>query len=683
MAGGYNIKIIKAEDSNYSIEISSPSSFVDISEYVREKGVYRIYIQAMARQADEYYRSSEITSCVLTKGETLRPVTNIKIEKDKAKDQINLSWDSVTNSVYYRVQVYYNDSNGKVLNKEIVVPQSTNPNINLVSSEQCAIGKEGVYSVEIKAVGNDVYESSAIATTSYNHTMETIGDFERNKIFVEGNTYSYKISDVNTLKHLLWQHYLYNNQTWAYDTINYNLKVYCDLDLDELAIQVGGIDAGIERATSKVEKMNAIAKELLEQYKEALSYKANYNSSICVDEKDNIYIFSYNNNVAEIYKTETSNSVYNKNGKGEKLDVVDKFNKRLSSYKFAIDSQESIDVTTTEQLFMALQYNKQPNFVGDSAVAEAVYENARYILRQICSNQMDDYEKVLSIYNFLTKRVAWNYEAENKLTTVNNNANMQELYLESILYNSAKPKGLFTILTNENYSNNLQISNLNEFVGVSSLSQGLSKAFVVLCSIEGIDSIKVNGSLDGKDYSWNKVYIDINNDASNEKQWYAIDIGSAIKNKITINGSQYQASTHRYFLVEDSQIIATEFNYYNRLGDISYQAVTAFDYYSYQEYQCRYNNIEYAGNMEVDGGEGIKELIKYAMIYANNQTVVIDVDADDYFKTFGGQINIDTIKSRINELHGTAMQDIGLVYTMSLEIIDNRYIIFAFEPFVQ
>ena len=683
MAGSYNIKIIKADDPNYNVEIPSPSSFVDISEYVRESGVYRIYIQAMARQADEYYRSSEITSYVLTKGETLHPVTNIKIEKDKTKDQINLSWDSVTNSTYYRVQVYYNSANGKVLSKEIIAPQSSTPKVNLVSSEQCAIGMEGAYSVEIRAVGNDVYESSSVATATYNHTMETIGDFERNKVFVEGSTYSYKVSDVNTLKHLLWQHYLYNNQTWAYDTINYNLKVYCDLDLAEVATQVGGIEADIERAANKVEKMNLIATELLKQYKEVLSYKANYNSSICVDEKDNIYIFSYQNNIAKTEATETANNVYTKNSKGEKLDVVDKFNKRLSSNKFAIDSQESVDVTTTEQLFMALQYNKQPNFVGDSAVAEAVYENVRYILRQICSNQMSDYEKVLSIYNFLTKRVAWNYEAENKLTTVNNNASMQELYLESILYNTAKPNGLFTILGNENYSNNLQISSLNEFVGVSSISQGLSKAFVVLCSIEGIDSIKVNGSLNGKDYSWNKVYIDIKNDATSEKQWYAIDIGSAIKNKIDINGTQYQASTHRYFLVEDSKIVATEYNHHNRLGDVSHQAVTEFDYYSYQQYQCEYNNIEYAGNMEVDGGEGIKELIKYAMIYANNQTVVIDVDAADYFSTFGGQINVDTVKSKINELHGTAMQDIGLVYTMSLEIIDNRYIIFAFEPFIQ
>ena len=682
MAGGYNINISKV-DEDYSAEINSISNIVDISNYIRESGTYTICVKAVPDVDDEYYSESETSIYELTKRETLSHVTNIVIEKDRTEDEINLSWDSVENATYYEIKIYYNKNNSKVLKKEITAQQSTSLSVNLVSSENLAIDKEGSYIVEIRAIGDEIYESSSIITSVYNHQMETVGDFERNKLNVGEDSFTYKVEDAQTLKNLLWHHYLYNNQTWAYDTIDYNLKIYCDKDLTELAEQVEDVEEEVKNASTKVEKMSVLATALLGQYKELLSYNTTFGSSICVAEQGNIYIFSYQTNVGETQKTETTNKVYTTNvGCGEKLDVVDTevSGKRLGDHEFAIDSRESVEVTTTEQLFIALQYNKKPNFVGNSLVAEAVYENARYVLRQICTDSMTDYEKVLNIYNFLTKRVAWNIDAESSLTNVNDNADMQELYLESILYNSSESNGLFTILNSENDSNNLAVSDLNEFVGISSLSQGISKAFVVLCSIEGIDSIKINGTLEGKDYSWNKVYIDANADGT--KEWYAIDLGAAIKNAIEVNENQYQVGSHQYFLIKDIDIDAIEINHHHRLGDISYNAVTEFNYYSSQEYQIEYNSVEYTGNMTVSNGADIKEFIKYAMIYADNQLTVIDVDAKVYFDSFEGQLNIDSINSQINSLHGSAMQDTGLVYTMSFEIVDNRYIIFMFEPFV-
>ena len=253
------------------------------------------------------------------------------------------------------------------------------------------------------------------------------------------------------------------------------------------------------------------------------------------------------------------------------------------------------------------------------------------------------------------------------------------------MYNSNNPNGLFSTVS-ETYASNVQISSLDEFVGISSLSQGLAKAFVVLCSIEGIDSIKVNGRLEGKDYSWNKVYIDIEDDNVNGKQWYAVDLGLAIKgNKIDVAATEYQVSTHRYFLVRDNQIKATETTYHNRLGDISYEAKTDFDYYTHQSYQSEYKGIEYANNMTIDNGGNIKDLIKHAMIYAKNRKVVIDVDAKSYLDKLktGGQLNINTVKSQINDIHLSAMTDLqDFVYNLTFTIVEERYIIFAFEPFV-
>ena len=52
---------------------------------------------------------------------------------------------------------------------------------------------------------------------------------------------------------------------------------------------------------------------------------------------------------------------------GEKLDVVDLFEKRSSNYIFAVDTKESIDVTTTEQLITKTnlyEYRKEKLHVG-------------------------------------------------------------------------------------------------------------------------------------------------------------------------------------------------------------------------------------------------------------------------------------------------------------------------------
>ena len=134
---------------------------------------------------------------------------------------------------------------------------------------------------------------------------------------------------------------------------------------------------------------------------------------------------------------------------------------------------------------MALQYNKKPNFIGDYSVAKTVYENARFILRQICSDNMTEYEKTLQIYDFLTKRITLNKVTIGSLDesiTVQGGttmcANLKDLYLEGILYRT---------------SNNGVYTSLNEFIGVTADSEGLAKVFTALCSIEGIDCIKVNG----------------------------------------------------------------------------------------------------------------------------------------------------------------------------------------------
>ena len=64
----------------------------------------------------------------------------------------------------------------------------------------------------------------------------------------------------------------------------------------------------------------------------------------------------------------------------------------------------------------------------------------------------------------------------------------QELYNDVYNYNCFYPEGVF-----------------DDSVAVCN---GLSQAFVILCAIEGIESVKIGGAVSGGAHAWNKVNID-------------------------------------------------------------------------------------------------------------------------------------------------------------------------------
>lgn len=703
LAAKYLVTIKKADDDNFKVEIDDVlQGFVDITDYVKENGVYRIYVRAIALEESAYIDSVECGNPYrLVKATTLEMVTNIQKEK-KDNGEINITWNKVENASGYQVYVYYNQGDEQFLRKSTFVAQSENPIVNIGSGKDMCVNKEGDYLVQIRAIGDGTeYESGQSVIEQYKHTMELVADFERNSVFMYGANYSYKIEDVEDLKNLLWYHYLYNSQTWKKDTLNYNLKIYCDKDLDDLANSISAtIGNEVTSVSTNAEKMDIIAKVLLAQYPEisSISYGIKEDDGtaheFCNNEEENVYIFGYQDSL-DNFKTETIETerlLYD-----DYVEMVGTFDQRSPNYVFAIDKKDGIDVSTTEQLFMALQYNKKPVFVGDCELAKIVYENAKFILRNICTDSMSDYDKVLQIYNFLTKRVTWSensgafdesVELASGMSTMR--ANLKDFYLEGLLYNNQADSGLYT--------------SINEFNGLISESIGLAKVFVALCSIEGIDSIKVDGD---NNYSWNKVYIDIE-DGIEGKCWYAIDLVGAIKNQIAIKKSgiptNYQISTHIYFLTADANIDVNAKRLHKRFGghDEEYKAEKSFDYYQNTRFSCIYNNTEIVVNKTlklVNDGDNLAnedemiDILTYVIFEANkHQGVVIDMDALDYINNItGGSTDENVLAGIITNITGTsgiykkaqeALSSSGVPYNLSsltIKIIDARYIVFVAE----
>ncbi len=708
LAAKYLVRIVKSEDENYNVEFELNQCVADISSHLTENGVYRVYVQALAMEGSFYTDSATSGNPYrLVKGETLATPQKIEVIKRENSDKINLTWNTVENCSGYQVYVYYNHMGQSLLRKSISVPQSLTPSVDIGSGEYLCLNKEGQYSIHIKALGdNELYENSQTAVHPYVYMMENVNDFIRNTIFMYGNTYSYKVTNIDELKNLLWYHYLYNQDVWQHNTLDYNLKIYCDVDLVELARKISddlanevieiedkGENEGNKDKYNK-DKMNIISKALLAQYPEIITYTEGSSiQSFCLNPETNVYIFRYQDNLDDV-KTDTiqtSNQVYK-----EKLEVVDAFEQRNSTYVFDIDNQQSIEVTTTEQLFMALQYNKKPNFVGDCEVAKAVYENARFILRQICSDDMSEYDKTLQIYNFLTKQITWNNVTtgsfDDVVSTSNSTStlrgNLKDLYLEGILYNFESANGLYT--------------SLNQIVGNTADGEGLSKAFVVLCSIEGIDAIKVMGQktigMDENqnplivDYSWNKVYLDIEEDGIEGKHWFVVDVTSGIKNTISIRKSgvttKYQVALHKYFLMTDAEFKQVTnmqaLSLHKRWGDTTdYIADTDFDYYTHQKYSCVYKSQELVKGATLTASQDtdIINAMIYASLKANKQhRVIMDIDAKEYM-ALKGESSTDSIISDINALYATASDKLGNEYNcnVTITIIDDRYIVMVLQ----
>ena len=275
LAAKYLVTIVKGDNENYKAEFEISRGVADISQYIVENGVYRVYVKAIALEGSFYTDSATSGNPYrLIKGTTLSVPQNILIDQSATTSDINITWDKVDNSQGYQVYVYYSQDNELILKKSIFVPQSSSPSINVGKGENLCFNKEGLYTVQIKALGDDeLYENSQIATATHSYLMENVKDFERNTIFMYGNTYSYKVTNINELKNLLWYHYLYNNDVWQYNTLDYNLKIYCDIDLDELAGQISDTIANqvAEKEYNK-NKMDIIAQALLEQYPEMSKY---------------------------------------------------------------------------------------------------------------------------------------------------------------------------------------------------------------------------------------------------------------------------------------------------------------------------------------------------------------------------------------------------------------------------
>ena len=267
-------------------------------------------------------------------------------------------------------------------------------------------------------------------------------------------------------------------------------------------------------------------------------------------------------------------------------------------------------VYSSEELYWAVENKVTPIPVKDSPAAD-IYNLAKDTLRNIISDDMTDYEKALCIFDWIcTNTVYDNYSTFPTSYGDYCNTNIPGYYLEGV------------------------------FVTGYAVCDGFSKAFSLMCNMEGIDAIRIVGTQNGCGHAWNKVFIDKDPSDNIDGQYYYVDITWSNFER----AGKLEDMSHAYFMVSDNSIEGGYPYYQYRDKFANYIANTVYGYY--EEYEYTYNGLTY--DLVLDSYDDIRPMFYYAL-HNNSKIIEVMVDRDFYIQVYNDRTNL-----KLNELNAFA-----------------------------
>lgn len=281
-----------------------------------------------------------------------------------------------------------------------------------------------------------------------------------------------------------------------------------------------------------------------------------------------------------------------------------------NTYNFASDQQFLYTtVTTSEQLYWAVENKVTPVFNSTSSSAYVIYSKAKSVILDIISDEMSEYEKALSLFDYITVNTNYDYT---QYTRAN--------YSSSIAsYPTKLPCFYLEGVFETGYS----------------VCDGFSKAYSLLCNMLGIDCIRIVGDAitptGSGGHAWNKVAIDIDPDDDIPAKYYLVDITWTE----LISSDAEETLCHSFFGLSDADVQDTHFPYKNRaLKFDNYASPDNLYYYTYQTFT--YKGIP--EDLVVKNDIELKRMFDYLLLSSNKSIeVVFDYDymVSVYEKTYG------------------------------------------------
>lgn len=274
--------------------------------------------------------------------------------------------------------------------------------------------------------------------------------------------------------------------------------------------------------------------------------------------------------------------------------------------------KKTIPVSTSDQMVHALMngYNVLP--VANSK-AEDVYNKAKTVLIEICNDEMNDFDKLRAIYEWLILNV----EYDNKALAL---ADSGKSVIELMEYDAWYAEGVF-----------------NNGVAVC---EGYAKAFLILAKLENIPTIIVSGN----SHAWNKVLYNGN--------WYGVDAthgNPSIKN--TSSSKTYEAFTYSEFMFTDSYKSSL---HYTSTKYTNFKAETVFNVY---------DRLVYSYNLETfDLFINSKEELTFVLKYADSQAK--NIESASTYVTFEFAISSSYSDYQVSMLLNQASSDSSVQATI-------------------
>lgn len=218
------------------------------------------------------------------------------------------------------------------------------------------------------------------------------------------------------------------------------------------------------------------------------------------------------------------------------------------------DFAQSMPVYNSNMLYRAVSWGYRPAFASDAngIKLHELYEKAASVLRTYIRDGMTELEKVSVIYEWIVNEIEYDYAAAEADPITERE--------ESIGYNAFYLEGVFN--------------------DRRAVCDGKSKAFALLCGMEGIKAMRIVGKAGSEvgqrgGHAWNKVLVDTDGDGV--RDWFVVDttwgdIGFIDRDDQT---KKEEYLSYTYFLVTDSYIAGTHESDAQQPA-----ATTAYDVYS-------------------------------------------------------------------------------------------------------
>lgn len=669
--------------------------YYDYSEHVLSDGLYTIKVRAMGGEKYENSKFSNVITVIIGENTVGNYDTSeIQIVRDSqyAPSQIDINettqniWWNVTtkngaNPTQYVVQIYCNnytdsDDNADKIRSFYVTQQYFKVTDYLKGNEVLAITISSVYDGDDNLYVSDIYYYNPLDNGEYSQVYT-----------FDGGVYDYYIEDYEELQNIYYYVYIYRLTTikfmvapefyWANTDTYFNTSTYYSGSSRYFYYQkyIVGTSSGVLDTWAYYETFNFSAIPQLEI------------STIGTSGPATVVLKEGFGTADEPTLTATETGYV-----GLSVPALEKHSLETPYYETVQYQDRDADYDnfasdkcvlttycdTSEKLYWAVENNVTPLFSDNTSRAYVIYNKAKEVLREIIKDDMTDYEKVLSIFDWVSNNTRYDHNAANNGASTDNCC----YYLEGVFMNE----------------------------NCLAVCDGLSKAYSLLCNMEGIDCYRIVGSVGDYGHAWNKVKL--------QNKWYVVDItwtkltqyevavdedDNVLYDVDTYYGRYYCAPvleydyefiSHKYFLVDDDYISSTHTPFANRTK-LTNTSIPSNNMYGF------YTKTSYGGySRVVDDIDDLKNIMDYVYTHNCVGTFELVIDWDWYCSqnysglsamlqqargdnTFIGIVNegwIISLSSTLSTIDATSVvdNDTGKTYTCTYQ----RSAVQSFVPVV-